>query len=350
MNEYLDKQVLKEDLDILINQSELFSQLENSRILITGSTGLIGSLLVRTILYANRIKGCGIKVIALARNEEKIRSVYGDLTDRDDFEVVYGDLVDDEIAVSGKLDYIIHAAAVTTSKTMVSAPVETIMTAIEGTDKILKIAVEKKVKKVIYVSSMEVYGAFEGKADEQSMGYVNPLKVRSNYPESKRMCENLCVAYSSEYNLDISIARLAQTFGPGVLPWENRVFAQFARSAINQEDIVLHTLGQSEGNYCYSRDMVSAVLMLINKGESCQAYNICNEETHIKIADMAKMVCERIAENKIKVIFDIPENNSFGYAADTKLALDASKLMDLGWEPTVSLEEAYKRLIEFLSE
>lgn len=58
------------------------------------------------------------------------------------------------------------------------------------------------------------------------------------------------------------------------------------------------------------------------------------------------MVAEKIADNKIKVIYDIPETNTFGYAADTKMKLNSDKLQKLGWKPQVDLEEAYKRMIE----
>ncbi len=75
------------------------------------------------------------------------------------------------------------------------------------------------------------------------------------------MCENMCVAYAKQYDLPVSIARLSQTFGAGILQTENRVFAQFARSAIRGEKIVLHTLGKSEGNYCYTRDTVKALIL-----------------------------------------------------------------------------------------
>lgn len=100
---------------------------------------------------------------------------------------------------------------------------------------------------------MEVYGSFteaNHNVTETELGYINPLAVRSNYPESKRLCENMCVAYYPEYKVPVKIACLLQTFGAGILSGENRVFAQFAKNAIEGKDIVLHTKGLSEGNYC----------------------------------------------------------------------------------------------------
>lgn len=221
---------------------------------------------------------------------------------------------------------IFHCASVTTSKVMIEKPVETLLTSIDGTKNILELAKEKNLKSVVYISSMEMYGSFDDldhEVKENDLGYIDPLKVRSNYPECKRLCENMCIAYLSEYDVPVKIARLAQTFGAGILPGENRVFAQFARSASNGENIVLHTKGLSEGNYCYTRDCMTGLLTILLKGKNGEAYNISNPVSHITIADMAKMVAEKIADGKIEVVFDIPENNNFGYAADTKMKLNS---------------------------
>lgn len=232
---------------------------------------------------------------------------------------------------------------------MISNPVETILTSVEGTRNILNLAKVKKSKSVVYVSSMEMYGSFAKENDnvtETELGYVDPLAVRSNYPESKRLCENMCIAYFSEYDVPVKIARLAQTFGAGILEGENRIFAQFARSAMEGKNIVLHTKGQSEGNYCYTRDTVMGLFLILLVGENAEAYNVANPEAHTTIADMADMVCKKISGGRSQVIFDIPESNIFGYAADTKMKLNSDKLQKLGWKPEVGLEEAYERMIQ----
>lgn len=91
------------------------------------------------------------------RSSEKAREIFGDLLDRGDIELILADL-QDPLCVEESVDFIIHGAAVTASKLMVSKPVETIRTAISGTENILKLALTKKVKSMVYLSSMEVYG------------------------------------------------------------------------------------------------------------------------------------------------------------------------------------------------
>ena len=340
--------ILQEDLDNIAKELKIIKTLRNSTIFITGATGLVGLSLVRALLNYNDLDGASNKIIGMARNRQKTKDLYKELCNRKDLKIVYGDILD-EICITEDVDYIIHCASVTASKMMVEEPVETIMTALQGTKNILDFSVKKKCKSFVYVSSMEVYGSFLKENDnviEKNMGYVNPLKVRSNYPECKRLCENMCIAYMAEYGVPVKIARLAQTFGAGILPGENRVFAQFARSVINEENIILHTKGLSEGNYCYLRDACLAIFFLLEKGIAGEAYNISNPNTHTTIANMAAMVCEKIAKGKIKVVYDIPTSNTYGYAADTKIKLNIDKIRELGWEPQVGLEEAYKRLID----
>ncbi len=387
-----EKSALQEDLAHNAGSpivTENLDALRGASVLVTGATGLIGSEMVRTLDCINKVHGLHMQILALVRNRKKAEDIYGALLSEGRVRLVLADLTEDSFVqsvlqeISGKpadqtsgagreavssdsslpsdnggergagvhIDYIIHCAAVTTSKTMVQKPVETIVTAIRGTQNMLELARETHCRSFVYVSSMEMYGDLsvygtDTRADEQRIGYLNPLIVRSNYPESKRMCENLCAGYVSEYGVPVKIARLAQTFGAGILPTENRVFAQFARSAMAGKDIVLHTRGLSEGNYCYTADCIRGLLTILLKGSSGEAYNVVNESTHTTIAGMAQMVADEIAGGKIHVVFDIPETNTYGYAADTKLTLLSGKLCGLGWKPEIGLPDMYRRMMK----
>lgn len=351
----IKSKTLKDDIEqLLLDDNIDFHKFKNATLFVSGATGLIGSLLIKYIIYCSEKLSLNTQIIGLARDYNKVNEIFGQELPRNVL-FVYGDITQDyETYLDAKLnvDYIFHTASVTSSKVMVTHPVATIMTAIEGTNQMLRLAVEKDVKSMVYVSSMEMYGSLNSDSicDENNIGYINPLDVRSNYPEGKRMCENLCIAYASEYNVPVKIARLAQTFGAGILPWENRIFAQFARSVIYRKDIVLHTKGMSEGNYCYTSDTIRGLFTILLSGVDKEAYNIVNEQTHTTILGMAQMVCEKIANNEIKVVFDIPENNIFGYAADTKLKLSGKKLESLGWSAKINLPEMYKRTISYLKE
>ena len=183
---------------------------------------------------------------------------------------------------------------------------------------------------------------------EEMQGYVDPLNVRSSYSMGKRMCECMCVSAYKEYGVPVKIARLSQTFGAGVSLNDNRVFAQFAKAAIAGKDIVLHTKGSSNGNYCYTADAVAGLLTILLNGENAEAYNVVSESTTTTIAQMAQMVSEQITGGESRVIFDIPDNVlTYGYAPDVKLRLSSKKLEKLGWKPLIAPElvTMYRRLI-----
>ena len=345
--------MLEEDLLKLADSDIEWKKYENQSALVTGATGMVGSLLVRTLVYRNRRHGSNIKVIGLIRNEEKARKLYGTLYGTGEITFVTGD-VNEKTDIPFEVDYIFHTVSVTASKMMVEHPVMTIETSYTGTKNMLDLAARKKVKGMVYVSSMEVYGKPDPELQyvhEGDLGYIDLTNVRSSYSEGKRICECLCTAYASEYNVPVRSARLAQTFGAGILENDNRVYAQFARSAIQKEDIVLHTDGTSEGNYCYTRDVVKALLILGYAGRAGEAYNIVNEKSHMQIREMAEMVTEQIAGGEIKVVYDIPESAKvYGYAPPVKMHLSADKMRELGWEAEVDMKEAYLRMMHDMTE
>ena len=335
--------VFDEDLD-RIAKSIAALGFSRKTFLITGATGLVGSILVKALLRANDRYSLQNYVIAQIRNPAKAERVFSGF---EGITYCVGDITK-PISYDGAVDYIIHAASETRSKNMVERPVETLWTTLSGSKNVLDFACEKSVEKMIFVSSMEAFGEVdsEERVSEEMLGYIDLRKPRSCYPESKRMVENMCACYYAEFGLNVATVRLAQTFGAGVAADDPRVYAQFARSVVNGTDIVLHTAGQSCGNYVYTADAASAIFTVMAKGTSGDCYTVANEASSMRILDMAHLVAEKVADGTINAVIDIPENDHFGYAADTKLRLNASKMCGLGWTAQVGMEEAYRRMIE----
>lgn len=344
--------ILKEDIGYLANSNMIdWKELTGKSVFITGGTGLIGSQLALTLAEYDKLHNARIKIYVLARNQEKAEKIFKDY--KEYVCVVFGN-VRNKIVVDENIDYIIHGASITGSKEFVDFPVETIYTGIDGTKNVLEFAKEKKIKGMVYLSSLEVYGITDPdkkSIQEHEYGYIEQMLPRSSYSEGKRMAECLCVAYGHEYGIPVKVARLAQTFGPGVSYADNRVFAQFARCAIEENDIVLKTKGETYRNYCYVRDAITGIFCVLTHGKINEAYNIANKKTGISICDMAHMVSEKIAKNKIKVVFDLGDDLAkLGYGPTIKIALDTSKLENLGWKAEIELEEAFERMIESMKE
>lgn len=315
---------------------------------IMGATGYIGSALIRYFLKENSEN----RIIAPVRSLQKaygmfpkgVGFVQADLCDRRCVEQLLGE--------ESSADYVIHCASVTASAEMMAHPVEATESIVNMTQNVLEYARQCHIKSMVYLSSMEVYGSMDcpdehrATEEEASHGAVELLSSRSCYPLGKRMAENICYSYYKEYGVPVKIARLAQTFGEGVLPSDKRVFAQFAKAVREDSDIILHTQGRSMGNYCGIHDAVSGIITILKNGTNGEAYNVVNEANTMTIRQMAELVAGKIADGRIKVVYDITEDNRYGYAADTSLRLSAGKLMRLGWNPKERLEDMYAQLLQ----
>lgn len=333
--------ILQEDIEKFRLPEDIIDALRGATVVVTGATGLVGGSFVRYLAG----RSIGVKFILPVRDIRKAVA----LLELDGAQVtpVGTELTDFFNRADFKCDYIVHCASPTNGRYMQEHPAETYLLAVESTKAILEYARRVPVKGVLYVSSIEYYGQLHDDAPvpEEGMGFVDRKSPRNSYALGKQAAEYLSFCYAAEYGVPVKSARLTQTFGAGISPADNRVFAQFAKSVIAGKDITLHTQGNSAKPYVYISDCISAICCILVRGESGESYNVATPGSYLSIRDFARTFTE-VCPGTSKVV--IQPDDTLGYAPETRVNLDASRLLALGWEPRYSLADMIDRLIRYL--
>jgi Nucleoside-diphosphate-sugar epimerases len=220
----------------------------------------------------------------------------------------------------------------------------------------LELAKEKQVKGFLYFSTGAVYGNLPGEKvilKEDNPGSVDILDVRNCYGESKRAGENACVCYHYQHGVPTKIVRIFHTFGPRVNLNDGRVFSDFCKNILNNENIVLRSDGLAKRSFCYVADAVQAYFLVLLNGESATAYNIGGDEGHeISIRELSELLVGLYPEKGLKVIFDV-DNSSLTYSKmrtpQKQILPSLKRIYELGWKQTTSIADSFKKTIDSLS-
>lgn len=335
------------DLDTAIVHSVNIDKLQNKNVLITGATGTIGSYVADMLLRYNQKNNANIKVCLAGRSIEKLKSQYSYWNDENLSIVEYD--VTTNISFDFDPDYIIHAAGNAHPSAFNGDPVGTIMGNIVGTFNLLEYGRAHGTKRLLYVSSGEVYGQGDLSLDEfeeSYAGYVDTSSPRSCYPTSKRAVENLCASYSKQYGVETVVVRPCHTYGPGITPADSRANVQFIRNVLNNEDIVMKSAGTQMRSYNYIGDCASAIITVLINGECGEAYNTANPDVRITIAQLAELIAS--AANR-KVVFADPDAVDLANRTPiAKQVLSSKKLEALGWHGAFSAESGVRHTLDIL--
>lgn len=337
--------ILEQDIETICSSKLIdWNKIDNHKFFITGATGLIGSLIVKSFIWRNINKNANIKMLLLVRNKKNAIDMFGC-----DNNIEYIESSIENLKYNINVDYIIHGASPTKSKFFTQNPVETLDISILGTKNMLEIAKNNSVKSMVYLSSMEMYGTMKAQnVTEEKIGEIEILNTRSSYSEGKRIAELYCYSYFSEYNVPVKMCRLAQTFGPGISKNETRVFKYFADCIINKRDIILKSTGETIINYSYTTDTILGILCILINGKDGESYNIVGEKTNMTILESAEWLLKEFENKNNRIICECNQKNDF--APDNKMILSNQKIKTLGWKSKISLKEGYKRLIKYIKE
>lgn len=338
-----------EDVDYVANLNLPWEKLSNKSIMVSGATGLIGSMLIDVIMRKNS-NGLNCTIYALGRSEERMRRRFSYYFENSLFNFIEYDVtkklfLGEEITV----DYILHLASNTHPLQYSTDPIGTITTNIIGVQNLLEFAVTHRTKRFAFASSNEVYGENRGdveKFNEEYCGYIDCNTMRAGYPESKRCGEALCQAYKAQKGLDIVISRLTRSYGATLLKSDTKALSQFLHKGVTGENIILKSTGTQYYSYLYVMDSVSGLLTVLLNGKSGEAYNISDDASDIMLKDLANIIADYAGT---KVVFEIPDAiESAGYSKATKARLDSTKLKNLGWTAKYDIQTGIIRTLSML--
>ncbi|MCO4679829.1 dTDP-glucose 4,6-dehydratase [Streptococcus infantarius subsp. infantarius] len=338
-----------EDVDYVANLNLPWEKLSNKSIMVSGATGLIGSMLIDVIMRKNS-NGLNCTIYALGRSEERMRRRFSYYFENSLFNFIEYDVtkklfLGEEITV----DYILHLASNTHPLQYSTDPIGTITTNIIGVQNLLEFAVMHRTKRFAFASSNEVYGENRGdveKFNEEYCGYIDCNTMRAGYPESKRCGEALCQAYKAQKGLDIVIPRLTRSYGATLLKSDTKALSQFLHKGVAGENIILKSTGTQYYSYLYVMDSVSGLLTVLLNGKNGEAYNISDDASDIMLKDLANIIADYAGT---KVVFEIPDAiESSGYSKATKARLDSTKLKNLGWTAKYDIQTGIIRTLSML--
>lgn len=352
------KDVIDTDLDYICeNLSKELDQMAAGRLLITGGAGFLGYYLVQTITHWNR-KVSDDKKISLTVFDNFMRGKppwLAALADGNELTLRTHDITDPLPSDLGDMDFIIHAASIASPTFYRQHPIETMDANVNGLRFLLEYCRSQKdagkpVKGFLFYSSSEVYGNPTPEnipTPETYNGFVSCTGPRACYDESKRYGETLCVNFARQLDIPVKMARPFNNYGPGLKISDRRVLPDFVRDVLAGRDIVMLSDGKPMRTFCYVADAIIGYYKILVRGEAGEAYNIGTSQPEISMAQLAEKVVQISRELfEYKGSFKHEPSQEADYLVDNpdrRCPVITKAQKDLGYNPTIGLEEGLKR-------
>ncbi len=298
--------------------------------LVTGGAGFLGSHLCEYLLeQGHRVICVDNLIVSTLENIEHLRD--------DGFEFVNHDMID-PLFVDEEIDYLFHLAALASPIDYMRMPLHSLKTGSYGTHHALGLAKFKRAR-FLLASTSEVYGDPEVHPQPESYwGNVNPIGPRGVYDEAKRYAEAMAMAYHRQQGVDTSIARIFNTFGPRMRPYDGRAIPTFIRQALEDKQLTVFGDGSQTRSFCYVDDLIRGLFALAESGEHLPT-NLGNPG-EFTILELAEAVL-RVTGSKSEIVYEaLPIDDPQVRQPDITRAREV-----LGWEPEIDLEGGLRRML-----
>ena len=304
-----------------------------ARIVVLGASGFLGSHLCDELIAR------GDDVVGIDDLSSSTGANLKALESEPRFTFLKGDIAKG-IPVRGTVDAVLNFASPASPPRYLEMPIQTLRTGSQGTDNALQFALENNAR-FIMASTSEVYGDPTITPQvETYWGNVNSIGERSCYDEAKRYAEALCMAYWREYQANIGIVRIFNTYGPRLDPTDGRVVSNFVCQAIQGQDLTVYGDGSQTRSFCYVDDEIRGILALLDSNER-GPINIGNP-IEFTMLELAELVLELTGSQSQLAYEALPADDPLQRCPDITLARKLLK-----WEPTVDIREGLKNTIDW---
>jgi dTDP-glucose 4,6-dehydratase len=304
-----------------------------ARVVVLGASGFLGSHL------CDELVARGDEVVGIDDLSSSTGVNLKVLESEPRFTFLKGDIAEG-IPVRGTVDAVLNFASPASPPRYLNMPIQTLRTGSRGTDNALQFALENNAR-FIMASTSEVYGdPTISPQVETYWGNVNSIGERSCYDEAKRYAEALCMAYWREYQANIGIVRIFNTYGPRLDPTDGRVVSNFVCQALQGQDLTVYGDGSQTRSFCYVDDEIRGILALLDSNER-GPINIGNP-VEFTMLELAELVLELTGSQSQLVYESLPADDPLQRCPDITLARQLLK-----WEPTVDLREGLRHTIDW---
>ena len=340
------KDIILEDIKFVCDSTDL-QEFKNSRILLAGGSGLIGSYFAHLFSYLNEYENAMIEVDLITRNQIEKKSKIWGLRDANGFNFIQQDL-SRFITYEKPYDFIIHAAGYGAPSTFLSDPINVIDVNYIGLKSMLESSLKTNPKaRILYLSSSEIYGSPTPENFPTPETYAGNSEITNNracYIESKRLSEVLALNYIILNKMNIKIARPALSYGPGMSFEDRRVISQFIKEAHFKKEIHMIDDGRDLRCFCYISDVLRQLVNILLFAKET-IYNVGSSEEEVNIKRLADIIEELIGAK----VFPGPGKTKEVIGAPSRVCLDMTKLeREFGFKPDTRLRAGLKRTIDWV--